>query len=317
MERWSFSKIESTRGCKIAYEKRYIQNLPPDTEVPEYTEAKKIHEEIQTKFLKRQIDHLELYLKPYLEGNIYIEKAYKHYFQSDDIEYTAYADVVLENENSRLILDIKCRYNSNINERDRLQLLSYLALANQEKPVKKNKIGILATYNQFMPVTLIDTEPPSIDFVLEEIEKAKRRVLRMATKTSECAYCEYKRSCDYGLKEVDNNDMRAIAEKYLYLKAQVDLYEEMLRKHVELTGERIEVGDKEIGYFEKIYTVVNTPEFIMLCKDADISYINAIKIDTMKAKQLAKRYDILTQAIGKEIKYVFATKKIERANEKE
>jgi len=315
MERWSFSKIEATRGCKIAYEKRYIQNLPVDTEVPEYTEAKRVHEETQTKFLKRQINHLEPYLKPYLDGNVYVEKAYKHYFESDDIEYTAYADVVLESKDNRVILDIKCRYNSNVNERDRLQLLTYLALANQEKPVAQSKIGILATYNQFMPVTLIDIEPPSIDFVLEEIEKAKRRIPRMSVKTSDCAYCEYKRSCDYGLKEIDNHNIQAIAEKYLYFKAQVDLYEEMLRKHVELTNEKIEVGDKEIGYFEKIYTTINVPEFIMLCKDIDISYIDAIKIDTFKAKQLAKRYDILTQAIGKEIKYVFATKKIERIKE--
>ena len=314
MEGWSFSKIDSTRGCKIAFEKRYIHNLPPDTEVPEYEEAKKIHEEIQTNFIKRQVDYPAL--APFLHS-IQIEKAYRHYFEEHDIEFIAYADVVLETENSRIILDIKCRYNSNINERDNLQLLTYLALANQERPVMQNKIGIISPYNRFMPMTLVDADPPTIDFILEEIEKAKRRMKKMTVKTSECAYCEYKRGCEYGLKEIDNNDMQAIAEKYLYLKAQVELYEEMLRKHVELTGEKIEVGDKEIGYFEKVYTKVNIPEFIMLCKDIDISYIDAIKIDTVKAKQLAKKHDILAQAIDKEIKYVFATKKIERSNEKE
>ena len=309
MERWSFSKIEATRGCKIAFEKRYIQELPPDTEVPEYEEAKKIHEEIQTNFIKRQVDYPML--EPYLKSTVEVEKAYRHYFEEQDIEFVAYADVVLETEVSRVILDIKCRYNSNINERDRLQLLTYLALANQERPVAQNKAGIIAPYNQFMPVTLIDIEPLSTDFILEEIEKAKRRIPRMTVKTSECAYCEYKRSCDYGLKEIDNNDMQAIAEKYLYLKAQVDLYEEMLRRHVELTNQKIRVGDKEIGFFERAYTKVDVPEFIMLCQDNNIPYLNAVKIDTVKAKQLAKKYDILTQAMDKEIKYVFAAKKIE------
>jgi len=309
MERWSFSKIEATRGCKIAFEKRYIQELPPDTEVPEYEEAKKIHEEIQTNFIKRQVDYPML--EPYLKSTVEVEKAYRHYFEEQDIEFVAYADVVLETEVSRVILDIKCRYNSNINERDRLQLLTYLALANQERPVAQNKAGIIAPYNQFVPVTLIDVEPPPVDFILEEIEKAKKRISRMTVKTSECAYCEYKRSCDYGLKEIDNNDMQAIAEKYLYLKAQVDLYEAMLRRHVELTNQKIKVGDKEIGFFERAYTKVDVPEFIMLCQDNDIPYLNAVKIDTVKAKQLARKYDILTQAMDKEIKYVFATKKIE------
>ena len=313
MERWSFSKIEATRGCKLAFEKRYIQELPPDTEVPEYTEAKKIHEEIQTNFIRKQIDYPILI--PYLTSTIEVEKAYRHYFEEQDIEFVAYADVVLETEISRVILDIKCRYNSNINERDNLQLLMYLALANQERPVAQNKIGIILPYNHFIPVVLLDAQPLSTDFILEEIEKAKRRIPRMTVKTSECAYCEYKRSCDYGLKEIDNNDMQAIAEKYLYLKAQVDLYEEMLRRHVELTNEKIRVGDKEIGFFERAYTKVDVPEFIMLCQDNDIPYLNAVRIDAIKAKQLAKKHDILTQAIDKDIKYVFATKKIEDKNE--
>jgi CRISPR/Cas system-associated exonuclease Cas4 (RecB family) len=309
MENWSFSKIEATRGCKIAFEKRYINELPPDTEVPEYTEAKKIHEEIQAKFIKKQVDDYPM-LKPYASNIIAVEKVYRHYFKEQDIEFVAYADVVLETEVTRVILDIKCRYNSNINERDKLQLLIYLALANQERPVAQNKAGIIVPYNQFMPVTLIDIEPPPIDFLLDEIEKAKRRIPRMTVKTSECAYCEYKRSCDYGLKEIDNNDMQAIAEKYLYLKAQVDLYEEILRKHIELTNQKIRVGDKEIGFFERAYTKVDVPEFIMLCQDNDVPYLDAVKIDTVKAKQLAKKYDILTQAMDKEIKYVFTTKKI-------
>ena len=133
----------------------------------------------------------------------------------------------------------------------------------------------------------------------------------MVVKTSECQYCEYKRSCDYGLKEIDNNDIQAIAEKYLYLKSQVDLYEEILRKHVELTGQKIKVGDKEIGFYERTYAKIDVPEFIMLCQDNDIPFVNAVKIDTIKAKQLAKKYDILTQAIDTEVKYVFTTKKIE------
>ena len=137
----------------------------------------------------------------------------------------------------------------------------------------------------------------------------------MVVKTSECQYCEYKRSCDYGLKEIDNNDMQAIAEKYLYLKSQVDLYEEILKKHIELTNQKIRVGDNEIGFFERSYTKVDVSEFIMLCQDNDIPYINIVKIDTVKAKQLAKKYDILTQAIDKEIRYVFATKKIEEEEE--
>jgi len=309
MEKWSFSKIEATRGCKIAFEKRYINELPPDTEVPEYTEAKKIHEEIQAKFIKKQVDDYPM-LKPYASNIIAVEKVYRHYFKEQDIEFVAYADVVLETEVTRVILDIKCRYNSNINEKDRLQLLTYLALANQERPVAQNKAGIIVPYNQFMPVTLIDIEPPPIDFLLDEIEKAKRRIPRMTVKTSECAYCEYKRSCDYGEKEIDNNDMQAIAEKYLYLKSQVDLYEEILRKHIELTNQKIRVGDKEIGFFERAYTKVDVPEFIMLCQDNDVPYLDAVKIDTVKAKQLAKKYDILTQAMDKEIKYVFTTKKI-------
>jgi len=314
MEKWSFSKIEATRGCKLAFEKRYIQELPPDTTVLEYEEAKKIHEEIQTNFIKRQVDYPML--NPYTSNIIAVEKVYRHYFKEQDIEFVAYADVVLETEVSRVILDIKCRYNSNINEKDKLQLLIYVALANQERPVAQNKVGIIVPYNQFMPVTLIDIEePPPVDFILEEVEKAKRRIPRMTVKTSECAYCEYKRSCDYGAKEIDNNDMQAIAEKYLYLKAQVDLYEEILRKHIELTNQRIKVGDKEIGFFERAYTKVDVPEFIMLCQDNDIPYIDAVKIDTVKAKQLAKKHDILTQAIGKEIKYVFATKKIEEDKE--
>ena len=314
MENWSFSKIEATKGCRILYEKKYIQKLPPDTTVPEYEEAKKIHEEIQTNFIKRQVDYP--ILNPYMSNIIAVEKAYRHYFKEQDIEFVAYADVVLETEVSRVILDIKCRYNSNINERDRLQLLTYLALANQERPVAQNKIGIIVPYNQFMPVTLIDIEePPPVDLILEEIEKAKRRIPRMTVKTSECAYCEYKRSCDYGLKEIDSNDMQAIAEKYLYLKAQTDLYEEILRKHIELTNQKIRVGDKEIGFFERAYTKVDVPEFIMLCQDNDIPYLNVVKIDTVKAKQLAKKYDILTQAIDKEIRYVFATKKIEEEEE--
>jgi hypothetical protein len=48
----------------------------------------------------------------------------------------------------------------------------------------------------------------------------------------------------------------------------------------------------------------------MLCQDNDVPYLDAVKIDTVKAKQLAKKYDILTQAMDKEIKYVFTTKKI-------
>jgi len=95
------------------------------------------------------------------------------------------------------------------------------------------------------------------------------------------------------------------------LKAQVDLYEEILRKHIELTNQKIRVGDKEIGFFERAYTKVDVSEFIMLCQDNDIPYFNAVKIDTVKAKQLAKKHDILTQAIDTEVKYVFATKKIE------
>jgi len=306
MERWSFSKIEATKGCKIAYEKRYIQGLPPDTEVPMFTEAKETHEKIQGKFLKREIDHP--LIVPYLEGSVYTEKEYKYFFE--DMEFVAYADVVLETETDRLILDIKSRYNADITDRDGLQLLTYLALANAENPMAQNKVGVYAAYNNFSPVTIADIEPPPLSFIVDEIEKAKKRIPRMTVKTSECASCEYRKNCEYGLKMENDNSLAAIAEKYLYLKAQVDMYEEMLKKHAETTGEKIRVGDKEIGFFERVYTIIDTTSFITLCENNNIPYIDAVKIDVTKAKQRAKKYDVLTQAFDKEVKYVFTTKKI-------
>lgn len=313
MERWSFSKIEATRGCKLAFEKRYIQNLPPDTEVLEFKEAVKVHEDIQEKFIKREFDYP--ILNPYIESNIAVEKEYKLFFEGEDIEFIACADIVLETEISRIILDIKTRYDSSIKERDKLQLMTYLALADIERPVAQNKVGIIAPYNQFMPVTLMDMEPPSFEFILEEIRKAKRRIPKMSVRTSDCAYCGYKRSCKYGLKAIDDGDIQAVAEKYLYLKAQVDMLEEILKKHTEFTSQKIRVGDKEIGFFERVITKINAPEFILLCEENNIPYFNVVKIDTTKAKQLAKKNDILSQAFEKEIKYVFATKKIEEDKE--
>jgi len=313
MEKWSFSKIDATKGCRIAFEKKYIQNAPPDTEVPEFVEAHKIHENIQQDFLKKQIEYPAL--TPYLNNSIFVEKKYSHYFQQEDIEFIAFADVVMETEVSRVIIDIKCRYNSGINERDKLQLLVYSALANEERPTAQTKIGILAPYNLYSPISLVEINPPSVDFILSEIEKAKRRIQRMQIKTSECEYCEYRKGCEYGKTETDETDLQAVAEKYLYLKAQIERYEEMLRKHAEITGKKIKVGDKELGFFERFYTKVNVSEFLTLCKDNKIPFLNSIKIDTAKAKYLAKKYDILTSAMEKEIKYVFGTKKIEEKEE--
>lgn len=310
MERWSFSKIEATKGCKIAFEKRYIQELPPDTEVPEFVEAKAMHEHIEEKFLNSEA-YEYFNLVKYALGNAYVEKEYKYFFKEEDIEFIAYPDVVLEVGDYRLILDIKCRYDNKINERDKLQLLIYSALARQDNPVSYNSVGIIAAYNRYEPVKTIEIEPPELGFILTEIERAKRRIPRMTVKTSECSFCEYKKSCEYGSEIIDESNIQAVAEKYLYLKAQLEMYEEMLRKHAEMTDKKIRVGDKELGFFERVYTKVEVPEFIMLCEDNKIPYIEAIKIDTVKAKQLARKYEILTQAIGKDVKYVFTAKKIE------
>ncbi len=310
MERWSFSKIEATKGCKIAFEKRYIQELPPDTEVPEFVDAKAMHEKIEEKFLNKQIDEYNIFA-PTVYYNVYAEKEYKHFFEEEEIEFIAYPDIILERDDFRLILDIKCRYDNKINERDKLQLLIYSALANKENPVKDNKIGILAVYNHYEPINAVYIEPAGLDFILTEIEKAKRRIPRMTVKTSECSFCEYKKSCEYGSETIDESNIQSVAEKYLYLKSQLEMYEEMLRKHAEMTDKKIRVGDKELGFFERVYTKVEVPEFIMLCEDNKIPYIDTIKIDTVKAKQLARKYEILTQAIGKDVKYVFTAKKVE------
>jgi len=307
MEKWSFSKIEATRGCKIAFEKRYIQELPTDTEVPEYEQAKRIHEEIEEKFLKKEIDNPVLAM--YKDADVFIEKEYN--FSNGEIEFIAYPDVIIETEINRLIIDIKCRYDATITDKDKLQLMIYASMAQHEKPVANTTIGIYAVYNQHYPLTTICIEPLSIDFILAEIQKAKRRIPRMTVKTSECQYCEYKRGCDYGIKPIDETNLQLVAEEYLYLKARADMYEEILRKHIELTGEPVQIGEIQLGFFERAYTVINPVEFLKLCKDANIEdFISCVKIDTTKAKKFAKENEILYQAMDKEIKYVFGIKRI-------
>jgi CRISPR/Cas system-associated exonuclease Cas4 (RecB family) len=308
LEVWSFSKIKATKGCKLAYEYEYIQNLPADTVVPEFEIAKELHEKYE-KFLKnKEIDIFEVQkiLKNY--NIIETEKYYELTIPELNVKFIGYADIVFENEKERLIIDLKTRYNPEITEEDLLQLEIYSTLAYLENPKTINKIGIYAIHNKYCPLNIKESKAPLESLIYSEIVLAKDRIEKMKIDTSQCNYCKYRKRCSYGQTEIDETDIKAIAEKYLYLKAQLKRYESILRGYVETVGEPIQVGNKFLGYFESIHTKIDPIQFINLCKRLDIDFIDTLRIDVRKAKELAKKYEDLLQAFDFEMKYEFSLK---------
>jgi CRISPR/Cas system-associated exonuclease Cas4 (RecB family) len=304
MEHWSHSKIEATKGCKLAFEKRYIEQAPADTEIPEFESAKEIHEKIQQDFMDGKANYEAL--NEYLKGaEIETEKEYR--LTIDDYEFIGFADLVIERPDLRVIIDIKCRYSSDINEKDALQLNAYATMANLESR-KPTLVGILATFNNYQPISLVEVST-DLD-IRAEIEKAKKRIKRMQVKTSSCDMCEYRGACEMGQKCVNELNIDEIAEKYLYIEALSKKYEAMLKKHLELTGDHIVIGDKKIGFFERVNLIIDPVEFITLCQQEGIDYIEALKIDTIKAKKLAKQNEKISQVVGQKISFSFGTKKV-------
>jgi hypothetical protein len=47
-----------------------------------------------------------------------------------------------------------------------------------------------------------------------------------------------------------------------------------------------------------------------LCQKEGVDYIEAIKIDTVKAKKLAKQNEKLSQVVGQKVSFSFGTKKV-------
>jgi hypothetical protein len=311
LEIWSFSKIRATKGCKLAFEYEYILQLPPDTIVPEFEIAKELHKNLQTKFkektienedIKKLLDHYEI---------IEIERPYEYEFPEINAKFVGFADIVLENEEERLIIDLKTRYSPEITEDDHLQLEIYSALSNIENP-KKTKIGIYAIHNKYCPLNVKESKiylQSSLEkFIISEILWARERIKKMKVEVSNCNFCKYRRRCNYGNLETDENDIYEIAKKYLHLKAQLKRYENILKNYVETTGFPIQIKDKMLGFFETIQTKVDPIVFISLCKELGINFIDALRIDTRKAKELAKKYEALLQAFDFEVKYEFKLK---------
>jgi len=294
-EKWSVSKIKATKGCRLAFEKRYIQMQPADTIIPELERAKEIHEQIETAFEKRQVS--SSLIQPFMNGIVTTEREYRLELPEISAEFIGYADVVIETDATRLIIDIKTRYNRGINDDDRLQLTTYSIIANLERKVPLNKIAVYSAMNEYEPLFIEDIDIPTVDYIIEEIEKAKKRIPRMQINTAECDYCCYKKSCEYAKTEIDENNITQIAEKYLFLEAQTNRYKELLKKHAELTGEIICIGDKKIGFFERNQTIIETELFINICKNNNIGYASLLKIDTTAAKKLLKQHKVLEQAI--------------------
>jgi hypothetical protein len=84
----------------------------------------------------------------------------------------------------------------------------------------------------------------------------------------------------------------------------------MLKRHLELTGDTIVVGDKKIGFFERVSLTIDPVEFIALCQREGIDYIDALKIDTVKAKKIAKQNERISQVVGQKVSFNFGTRKV-------
>jgi hypothetical protein len=113
-----------------------------------------------------------------------------------------------------------------------------------------------------------------------------------------------------GQKCVNELNIDEIAEKYLYVEALSKKYEAMLKKHLELTGDYVVVGDKKIGFFERVNLIIDPIEFITLCQQEGVDYIEAIKIDTVKAKKLAKQNEKISQVVGQKVSFSFGAKRV-------
>jgi len=311
LEVWSFSKIRATKGCKLAFEYEYILQFPPDTVVPEFEIAKELHKNLQIKFKERtiEIEDIRRLLDSY--EIIEVERPYEHEMPEINAKFIGFADIVLENEEERLIIDLKTRYNPEITEDDRLQLEIYSALSNIENP-KRTKIGIYAIHNKYCPLNVTESkiylESSLEKFITSEILFARDRIKRMKVDVSNCGFCKYRKRCDYEHLETDENDIYEIAKKYLHLKAQLKRYENILKNYIETTGSPIQIKDKMLGFFETVQTKIDPIAFISLCKELNIDFINALKIDTRKAKELARKYESLLQAFDFEVKYEFKLK---------
>jgi hypothetical protein len=173
---------------------------------------------------------------------------------------------------------------------------------------KPTKVGILAAFNKYQPISLVEV---STDLDIKaEIEKAKKRIKRMQVKTSYCDMCEYLKGCEMAQKYVTETNINEIAEKYLYIEALAKRYEAMLKRHLELTGDSIVVGDKKIGFFERVSLTIDPVEFIAMCQREGVDYISALKIDTTKAKKIAKQNEKISQVVGQKVSFTFGTRKV-------
>lgn len=313
-QKWTPTALKYANGCIRRYEK-FISQSPIEVDVVEFKEGTEAHKKIESYLLTKDAKYIASFsdaVKRDLDLILSYGGTLKTELQlsSDNIE--GIADIVIELENKWIVIDIKSRFDADIEKEDLWQLYLYLYLLQLQKQKPEALIGILACWNSYNPLVLQHAE-----FVkIEELEKYVNSIIKHAERviehgrinTAYCRYCNYILSCEYSNKEV--NSIEDIARQYIHLKSLILSYEQQLRTHVELTGKNIIVDGMEIGMHVRNKTTINEEILKQVVTSNNIELSLIYKPNITAIKKLSKKYEDLANCINIEQDYEFSVKKL-------
>lgn len=313
IKKWSPSLIKLTKGCKREFELTVNQS-PEEVYVTELEEGIKNHENIES-FLKYNNINAISNLPQKAQQQLHVIKKEFTPFETEKIlqndKIFGIADFISEQKECVTIIDFKSRYNSNIEEDDKIQLYTYASLVNTDKPIK---IGIFAIYNAFSPLKIETLNMSQKDlqlYVEHQIELAEKRIPKMKINTSRCKFCKFIISCDYTTQNNNpENTIENIARKYIRIKELLKRYEYILRNYVELTGKNIIVDNIELGMHIRNKTIVDDVELFKYCINNNIDIFKLFRPLVSEIKKMSKTHPELANFVFIEQEYVFDAKMI-------
>lgn len=318
--KWSATMILDTKGCIRKFQKKWIEEAPYEVNIPEFSEGERLHSLVEQYLITGNAQYISG-LHDALKRDLDIIRQYSGKLETEkwveDERLEGRIDVVVEQENRWIVIDIKSRFDNDLDENLKIQLYIYLYLLQKIKEKTEAMIGVLALHNQFNPLNLINAQFISLqeleEYVNHQIELAERRIRHGKINVAYCKYCEYIKSCDYFRGEPET--VEQIAQRYLQLQSLLKQYEIALKQYIDLTGQNIVVDDVEVGYHVKNITDIDVPSLIKIAEDIGLDMSKIFKPDVISIKKLAKKHNELFNAISVRQDYCFGTKKIKKEEE--
>lgn len=315
-EKWTPTLIKAAKGCIRRFQ-LLVDKEPPEVEVEAFKDGIIAHEKIEGFLKSKNPEFLKGFPEAVVrdakvissyDGNIYIEKE----LEGELVKGTA--DIVVEKDKSWIVIDIKSRYISDIEEDDLLQLYTYLYLLQLQKEKENAMIGIFALWNAYNPLKLSIVENPSLEFlekyITHAIESAERSLKKGRINFSSCHYCEYILSCEYSKTKDLPKKITEIAKLYIHTKGLLAACEAALRSYISDKGQNITIDNLEIGFHPKNVALVDMEQLKKCIFEKNLDLDTIFKPNITALKSLARKDDDIANCITIEPQYYFGVRTI-------